>query len=226
MAISLLLPVRKGSERIEYKNTRKFSDFENGLLEYKLEQLRNIKNIDEVIVSSNDEKCIDIAGNFKNSINNLKIIKRPERLGNSKTNLTDLIKYFAEISDCSDFLWTHVTSPFCQAPEYDNAIEKYRSSEVSDSLMSGYEFKEFLYDQSNASIINNLSQNRWPRTQDLENYFLINNAIFITSRENYKKGDRIGQTPYLYTMDKISSLDIDVMLDFEIAEAVYEKYYK
>jgi len=53
----------------------------------------------------------------------------------------------------------------------------------------------------------------------------VNSAIFITPREIYlNELDRVGKKPYLFEMDKLTSLDVDWEEDFKIAEAVYDRF--
>jgi N-acylneuraminate cytidylyltransferase len=78
-----------------------------------------------------------------------------------------------------------------------------------------------------SEIINNNSDIKWPRTQDLEPLFEINHAVFLTSKKTYQiKKNRLGETPKLFIMDKISSFDIDWEEDFLIAETLYDKFGK
>ncbi len=226
MSFAVFIPVRKGSERVPNKNTRKFSDYEYGLLERKLDQLKDFKMADEIILSTNDENCLEIASRFTGKLSNLKIDHRPDYLGSTDTNLTDLIRYVPEISKCDHFLWTHVTSPFCAKENYEQAIIKYREQKEFDSLMTGSVFQEFLWNNDKKSIINNSSNQTWPRTQDLEKNFLIDNAIFMACRDSYKKGNRVGLNPYLMELDKITSWDIDTETDFKLAELIYEGFLK
>jgi len=93
-------------------------------------------------------------------------------------------------------------------------------------LISGRQYHEFLLDKKLGGLVNNPTQFSWPRTQDLEDWFEINNGIFIASREDYLKGNRTGKNPFLMEFDKISSLDIDDEDDFKIAEAVYDRFYR
>ncbi|SKB36699.1 N-acylneuraminate cytidylyltransferase [Salegentibacter holothuriorum] len=228
MKYSIFLPVRKGSERIERKNTRDFSGIEGGLLKLKLKQLEGLPQNMEVIISTNDEECLEIAGSFFKKIRNLRIIKRADRLGAANTPLKELIKHAGEVSAADFILWTHVTSPFCQNAEYLKAIREFEKGWDNDfdSLVSGKDYKEFLMDKSSLGIVNNNTAIAWPRTQDLPEWFEINNAIFLTSRANFCKGKRMGDKPKLLAQSKIVSLDIDYLDDFKIAEAVYDKYYK
>ena len=47
--ITALIPVRKGSQRVKNKNIKKFSD--SNLLKIKIEQLKKIKSINNIVVS-------------------------------------------------------------------------------------------------------------------------------------------------------------------------------
>ena len=228
MSLTIFIPVRKGSERVSEKNTRNFAGIEGGLLELKLNLLKNFELAAEIIVSTNDEKCWEIASGFKKQIKNLKLVERPQILGNSETTLTDLIRHVAEITSSEEILWTHVTSPFCDSEKYTAAIKKYNEVKKSgyDSLISGREYRDFLLDKRSGELVNNPTEFSWPRTQDLADWFEINNAVFIASREDYLRGNRTGKNPFLMEFDKISSTDIDDEEDFKIAEAVYERIYK
>lgn len=228
MKYAIFIPVRRGSERVEKKNTRDFSGIEGGLLAVKLNQLTNFQNQVEVIISTNDAESIEIAGKYKSEIENLKIIERPENLGTSSTPLKELIKYAGKISTAEHILWTHVTSPFCDKLEYEKALNLYEKMLRLgyDSLISGRNYKEFLLDKLSGKMVNKNTGFVWPRTQDLPDWFEINNGIFLTSRENFKAGMRTGSTPFLYTQGNIASLDVDYEEDFKIAEAVYDKLYR
>lgn len=223
MSISIFLPVRNGSERIKNKNTRTFAGIEGGLLKLKLNQLKCLEDVEEIVVSSNDIKCLEIAEELSSTIDKLKIYKRPNTLGNSKTNLEDLIRYVPTITTGSDILWTHVTSPFCNNSDYSFAIRTYNSLDKidKDSLLSGSNFNEYLLNRETGEIINNMSNYKWPRTQDLMGLFKINNAIFLCPRDQMLEGNRIGKRPHLLNLSKISSLDIDDEEDFKLAEIIY-----
>ena len=225
--IAFFLPTRKGSERVRNKNTRPFAGIEGGLVEIKIKQLLASKHIDEILFSTNDETCIQVAEKFKRD-SRLKIIPRPEKLCLSSTNLQDLIKYVPTITDAEHILWGHVTTPLVGADIYDAAVQLYltKLKEGYDSLVSVKELKNFLLNEKGV-LINNTTDIPWPRTQDLESLYEINHAIFLAKREIYvEQYNRIGKNPFLYTMDEIHSKDIDWEDDFIIAEILYNNVYK
>lgn len=225
--VIFFLPTRKGSQRVKNKNTRTFAGIEGGLLEVKLLQLLECQNIDEIILSTNDEECIGIATKFLNKDTRLKLDKRPDHLCLDTTNLQDLIEYVPTITDGDHILWGHVTTPIAGAEEYDKAVELYLSklSDGIDSLISVVELKNFLLDKK-GKLINNSTDLPWPRTQDLDSLYEINHVMFMAKREIYQKNkNRIGDVPIIHIMDKIKSFDIDWQEDFEIAEMIYKSCY-
>lgn len=228
MSISVFLPTRKGSERVKNKNTRKFSDFEGGLLELKLKQLAKLEEVDEVILSTNDEESLAVARNLENDFPKLKIDVRPDYLASSTTSLSDLIAFVPKITKGEHILWTHVTSPMVDTAIYEDCIRSfYEGLEKGfDSLMSVTAFQNFLWKKDSNDIINRKGEERWPKTQDLKMLYEINSAVFISPKEIYIKGDRVGEKPYLFEMNKLTSLDVDWEDDFKIAEIVYEKFKK
>lgn len=224
--VSFFLPTRKGSERVKNKNTRPFADIDGGLVENKIRQLLSTNLIDEILFSSNDETCIEVAERFK-SDSRLRIVPRPNELCLSTTNLQDLICYVPTITDADHILWGHVTTPLVDASIYDDAISCYlnKVKEGYDSLVSVKELKNFLLNKE-GHLINNTTNLPWPRTQDLEALYEINHAIFITSRETYiKQKNRLGNNPFLFIIDEIHSKDIDWEDDFVIAEMMFKNLY-
>lgn len=227
--ISVFLPTRKGSERVRQKNTRPFATFGGGLLELKLQQLIELRDVDEIILSTNDELSFDVGSLFAKKDSRVKVIIRPEALAQSNTNLIDLVRYVPEICSSEHILWTHVTSPFTDASSYLRGIEKYfwAIENCFDSLMSVKKNQSFLWDKEANSLINNQSNLKWPRTQDLKPLYEIDSALFLASKKIYLlERDRIGERPFLYEQDGLSSFDIDWEDDFRLAETIYLHHVK
>ena len=224
--VAFFLPTRKGSERVKNKNTKNFAGIEGGLVENKVRQLLATKLIDEIVFSSNDEICLEIASKYKDS--RLKIIPRPTELCLSTTNLQDLIMYVPDVTDADHILWGHVTTPLCGAEQYDEGIQMYfeKLREGYDSLVGVTELRNFLLNRD-GKLINNTTDLPWPRTQDLEALYPINHTMFLAGRDIYiKQKNRIGVKPSLYIMDELHSYDIDWPEDFIIAEAIYRNIHE
>ena len=224
--IAFFLPTRRGSERVRNKNTRPFANIGGGLVENKLKQLLATERIDEIIFSSNDDTCMNVAAKYDYD-NRLKIIPRPEELCQSSTNLQDLICYVPTITNADHILWGHVTTPLTEAEQYDAAVKLYleKQDEGYDSLVGVTELKNFLLNK-HGDLINNTTPIPWPRTQDLSPLYEINHTMFIAKRDVYiEQKNRIGKKVWLYVMDKLHSFDIDWADDFAIAEVLFNHFY-
>ena len=225
--VAFFLPTRKGSERVKNKNTKPFAGIEGGLIENKIRQLVSSQLIDEIILSTNDETCIEIAEKYAKGDMCVRIIPRPEKLCLSTTNLQDLICYVPTITDADHILWGHVTTPLAGADQYDAGIHLYleKLSEGYDSLVGVAELKNFILNKE-GKLINNNTPIPWPRTQDLEPLYEINHTMFLAKREVYvEQKNRIGKKPLLHVMDELHSFDIDWPDDFVIAEIMYNNLY-
>lgn len=218
----VFLPCRKGSQRIPNKNTRSFAGIEGGLLRIKLEQLLQVKEIDEIILSSDDEEVLRIGASFHDA--RIKPLSRPEQLCQSSTSTDELIDYVPTIIDGDvTVIWTHVTSPFLSSKTYSDMIRLYYAHQDKyDSLMSVNALRTFLWDADHP-VNYDRSVEKWPRTQTLPVWYEVNSGVFITDIETYRtRHDRIGEHVQMYATGKLESLDIDWPEDFEFAEKLYQ----
>lgn len=218
MSMNIFLPCRKGSERVPKKNIKPFGDFKHGLIEIKLKQLTNIKQVSKIYLSTNDDEILDFANKLKSD----KIIlhKRCEELSSSETSTDDLISHALELIPEGDILWTHVTSPFLTSDDYDKIIKKYDQmlNKGFNSLMTTSLIHGFLWDEE-GPINYDINKEKWPRTQTIKPIHEINSAVFLANADIYRKeNNRIGRNPYLYSLDKIKGFDIDWEDDFKLAE--------
>lgn len=220
MSVICFLPCRKGSERVPRKNIKPFAGNKFGLVEVKLKQLLSAPSISQVVLSTNDEEIIEYASGLKNS--KMVTHMRDDSLSSSATSTDDLVSHALDLIPNAHILWTHVTSPFFQAADYEYAIQKYFSALVSgyDSLMTTSEIHSFLWNED-GPINYDRTKEKWPRTQTIPVIHEINSAAFISHSSNYVAfGDRIGERPFLLPISKIKSFDIDWPEDFSIAESI------
>lgn len=222
MKVNVFLPCRKGSQRVPKKNIKKFGNYINGLIEIKLNQLINAKRVEKIYLSTNDEEIIEYAQSL--SSDKIIIHKRDESLSSSTTSTDELVGHALDLIPDGEILWTHVTSPFLTAVDYDIIISKYFEllDAGYDSLMTTNLIHGFLWNE-NGAINYDRDKEKWPRTQTIEPIHEVNSAIFLTNTNIYKKyNDRIGVKPYLYSLDKIKGFDIDWEEDFEFAETLLQ----
>ena len=219
------LPCRQGSQRVKNKNIKPFSGVEGGLIYIKLSQLLQVKEIKQIIVSTNDTKVKQIANSFQTT--KIIIDDRPEKLASSTTSTDELIKYVPDIIKSGTVLWTHVTSPFVDEKIYKKAIDSYFSNfDKFDSLMSVTKLQKFLWNE-NEPINYDRGVEKWPRTQTIKPVYEVNSGVFIANIDIYGiYNDRVGRSPFLFEMNEKVAFDIDWESDFEIAEILWSKNEK
>lgn len=215
MKIKALIAVRSGSQRVQNKNMRPFAG--SSLLEVKIKQLKRIKNIDGIIVNSNDDNMLKIAKSL-----GCEVVKRDEYYSSSTVCMSEVYENMAQNFNGDIIVYTNVTNPLVKDSTIYNAIEEYKKIyDKFDSLNSAYAVKEFLF-KDNKPI--NYDLKNQPRSQDLPDIYALNFAISIISKEAMiNQKNVVGAKPYIYPMNSVESTDIDDMIDFEFAEYMYLK---
>ena len=213
-----IIPARGGSKRLPRKNVLDLNG--KPLIAYSIEAGLKSKYIDKVIVTSDDDEILTISERY-----GADTIKRPDELASDTATTFDAIKHAMENCERYDYIiLLQPTSPLRNEKHIDEAIELLElkkadavvsvckmdhsplwSNTLSDSLsMTG-----FLKDEA-------LNQ----RSQDLEEYYRINGAIYIcnTGKLLEEESFFLKEKIFAYKMDRESSIDIDTKIDFKMAE--------
>nr|WP_314463408.1 hypothetical protein [uncultured Clostridium sp.] len=215
MQIKALVAVRSGSIRVPNKNIRQFAD--SNLLEIKLKQLLRIKELDGIIVNTNDDNMIKLALKY-----GCEVIKRSEYYSSNSVSMSDVYKNMAESFNADIVAYMNVTNPLLEDNTIIEAIKEYKNkSDIFDSLNSAHLIKEFLF-KDNLAI--NYDLRHQPRSQDLPDICALNFAINILSKEKMIECKNVvGYNPNIFIIDEVEAIDIDNLIDFEFAEFVYKK---
>ncbi len=215
MKIKALIAVRSGSQRVQNKNIRPFAG--SNLLELKIQQLKKIKNLDGIIVNSNDDIMLNIAKKLE-----VETVKRDEYFSSNTVSMSAVYKNMAIHFNGDIIVYANVTNPLLQDQTIFNAIELYKKNiSQYDSLNSAHLIKEFLF-KNNQPM--NYDLKKQPRSQDLPDIYALNFAISIISKQDMIKNKNVvGTKPYIYNIDEIEGTDIDNMIDFEFAEFMYKR---
>tara|TARA_Y100001935_G_scaffold250886_1_gene251759 strand:- start:1253 stop:1918 length:666 start_codon:yes stop_codon:yes gene_type:complete len=213
-----LIAVKGQSDRVPTKNIRPFAD--TSLLELKLSQIKQVASIDEIVVSSEDEKVLDLARPFEVTLHH-----RDPIHSKSSSPMSKVYSYLAtEVAESGDHIvWIPVTNPLAEAPIYEEAIQFFKKMDTQtyDSLISVHEVKDYIIYKGKPL---NFQPNPWPRSQDLKDTYEINFAVNILPRDKMVEwGSLHGVNPYYYPVPEESAMDIDFPIDFEICEYIYKK---
>lgn len=214
-----IIPARGGSKRLPRKNILALKG--RPLIAWSIEAGLKSTYIDKVIVTSDDEEILTIAKEYGSDI-----IKRPDALASDTASSFDAIKHTIEQSNDYDYIvLLQPTSPLRTSAHLDEAIElledKKANAVISVCLVDHSPLWSNILpnDKNMENFIQEEVKNK--RSQDFENYYRLNGAIYICKRELLLKEENffIHNNIYAYCMDKKSSIDIDDKVDFEVAKA-------
>ncbi|MBQ5752186.1 MAG: acylneuraminate cytidylyltransferase family protein [Bacteroidaceae bacterium] len=203
------VPIRLNSKRVVGKNLKLLGN--KPLLQYILETLVKVGNIDEVYVYCSSEDIIPLLPQ------GVKFLKRSELLDRDETLGKEIYDAFVEDVDADIYMLAHTTSPFISAATIENAVEKVRSGE-HDSSFSAQKVQTFAWYRGKPL---NYDLKAVPRTQTIEPVYFETSAFYIFRKELWTlMGQRIGKNPFMAIVDPIEGIDIDNPEDFELAQRV------
>jgi CMP-N,N'-diacetyllegionaminic acid synthase len=209
--LTAVVAVRKGSQRVPNKNIRPFGS--SNLLQMKLNVLKQVSGIDEIVVNSDCDHMLEIGKH-----NSCLTHKRDFTFASSHASNSDFHHHIAEVTDADHIFLAPVCSPFISPKTHDSAITQYMQGEC-DSLTSVDVIKNHLW-MNNKPL--NYDIENVPNSQDLPDVFRLNYGISIITRKSMleRKG-LVGFDPEFFILDEVQSIDIDTLSDFDYAEHVY-----
>lgn len=215
--ITAVIPLRKNSQRVINKNLRLFN--KKNLLIYKIEKLKQIKYIDQIIINTDSEEAIKIAKDL-----NVGFWRREDYYASSICTNSEFWSHIADTTDSKFIMFTNCTSPLVKIETYNNIFKKFEEiKNINDSLNTVTEEKNFLY-MDNKAI--NFDPRKAPNSQDLPNIVKLNFAVNILSKKlMLTKKSVIGDNPYFFKLDQTEGFDIDTFYDFEFAEYLHKKLF-
>jgi len=208
MKIVCIIPARGGSKRIINKNMCTVGGVP--LINRLLMSAHSCTLVDEIYVSTDDEKIKDAASNYA------KVLDRPIELTGDFTTSEEVILYHLEndlshLQDNTIVLFLQCTSPFTETRDIEKLVYKITKE--------GYDTSTFY---------------KLDRFRVLDKKSSIYLKIITFSRQvgngwAFKKGDFIKERTRLYGnigliyVDSLKSLEIDNQLDLQIANSIYSK---
>lgn len=223
---------RGGSKGIPKKNIKMLAG--KPLIAYSIEAAKKSKYLTRYIVSSEDEEIIQIAKEYGASVP----FVRPKELAGDEIGDTPVLKHAIkwmrdnEAKQYDYIMMLHPTAPLRLAEDIDGCINKIVDSEA-DSVMSMKHLTDFSLKKLKVIKDDLILPFREPegkttkRRQDAEKeVYKRNCAIYLTKTELIMQDDLFGSVSRPYLMPEIRSIDINEIIDFEIAEYIITKLRK
>ena len=218
--ITAFIPARGGSKGIPGKNIKTFAG--KPLIVHSIEYALNCSQIDEVVVSTNDDKIAKIARKT-----GARIVKRPSELSTNKATTESAIHHFVnKFNKKPDIIvLLQPTSPFRPKGSLENAITHFTENGF-DSLLSITPTHRFYWrvkeDQTAFAEYDYLNR---PRRQDMkldDIRYVENGSLYIFTRKHFDKtGNRLGGKIGYVEWPEDYSIEIDTQLDFDIVEKLF-----
>jgi N-acylneuraminate cytidylyltransferase len=206
---SILIPIKKLSQRVPDKNYRIFGD--RPLWQHTLDKLQEYR----VYIDTDDDELIEAVKTYQNVVAYL----RPIALRGHKVSVCDLIKNWVTRHDPKGFLFQiHVTSPFLKT----STLHAARASmnEEHDSVFASTKYQtRFWYRDRGV----NHDPECLIQTQDLEPVYEENSLFYGFTKEVALQGKRVGAFAKLFETAMGESLDIDTEEDWDKCVSILEK---
>lgn len=213
MKVVAYVPMKLNNERLVNKNTK---PFDNGqpLLTYILDTLCKTNGLDSVYAYCSSEEVKQYLPE------QVRYLKRSASLDRSETKINEVMLSFAQDVEADVYVLAHATAPFISAASIEQGISKI-VNEGYDSALAVVKLQEFLWKDGKPF---NYSAETVPRTQDLPPMYSETTGLYIYTRDLIvNQNRRIGERPYLITVSKIEAVDINEAVDFDIANAIFNK---
>ncbi len=218
----VFIPARGGSKGIPGKNKKDFCG--KPLVQWSIDQAKDSKLFDNIIVSSDDKDILSIAERC-----NVKAVPRADELSGDDVALDDVMyDYFSrEGDDCDNICLLQPTSPLrsvkdiVKSYQYLNKHPKcFSTVSVTWNPIMGWVKNATKTGHGCLYLIH-----KRPNRQSRDNFFLENGAVYwMRHGILLRMGNRIGNPneTYLYEMPPERSLEVDTPLDWFVAEKTYE----
>ena len=219
--------MRGGSKGVNNKCLKKING--KPLLEYTIKQAKRIDIIDNIVISTDSKKIINLSANY--GIKNFFI--RPKYLSRDNSPKIPVIrdavlrseKFFNKKFDI--IIDLDVSSPLRSIEDIKNAYNKFLSSE-SDILFTVNKSKKnpyFNMVEIKNNKVNLIKKNNFvTRRQDAPDVFDVNSSIYIWKRKTIINNDTLfTKKTSIFEMPEERSIDIDTIFDFKLVEFLLKK---
>ena len=226
--ILALIPARAGSKRVSNKNTRPFGG--SNLTEIAIKQALGIPQISSVALTSDSE---DLLKMFQ-GVSGLECIKRPAEISDDKAPAIAYVRHALTLLEHKlsiDYDYVMILQPTSplrlnedivgtiqlmqKHPEADSAVSvmlvDHINNPIKMKVLKGDELIPFLEPEKGRLA-----------ADQLQVLYVRNGAVYLTRRNKIDTFiDVMGNTSVGYPMPAERSIDINEIIDFEIAEYLF-----
>jgi len=218
--ITAIIPMRHSSERVPGKNYRDFAG--KPLYHRIVDTLLECPSISQIVIDTDSPTIIEQTNKEYPSVI---ILERPQHLRDGSTPMNDVLINTCNTIDSDFYLQTHSTNPLLSADSIEKGIQIFlKNYPIYDCLFGVTRLQVRLWDQLARAVNHNPSI--LLRTQDLPPIYAENSCMYLFTKSILEhKHNRIGDRPYMLEIPDIESQDIDIEINFKVAEVLFREVY-
>lgn len=211
----VLVPMRHTSERVPGKNYRELGG--KPLFHHIVETLMSVDAISQIVI---DTDSAHIAADAAESFPEVRVLPRPAELLGGDVPMNSILEYDVQQVHGDYYLQTHSTNPLLSAATVKRAIDTFLASlDRHDSLFTVTPLHTRLWTPDGRAL--NHDPAVLLRTQDLEPVYEENSCLYLFTAETLlRTGNRIGERPLLFPIDRHEAVDIDDEYDWDVVSGL------
>ena len=217
-----IIPARGGSKRLPGKNIKLLGD--KPLIAWTIEAAIKSNIFDHIFVSTDSEEIASVSRDYGAKVPFLRPAELSSDTATTNDVVTHLISWFEKeySQEVSNIAILQPTSPLRNAQHIQEAF-KVMEMKRAKAVVSVCELEHPIQFCNQLGVDGSMDGFIEPsdmkRTQDLDSTYRLNGAIYFLSREYANRlSELYSEGTYSYIMGLKSSIDIDVDLDFKLAE--------
>ena len=212
--INIIIPALEKNKYSEYGDLVSFG--ETTLLEWKISQVKKVKGIKDIYVTSSSNLIKNLCKK-----NDVKFLQRKPKIALNKLHRILGKKFKNEY-----LLWVNPTAPFFAGKDIYDFIKKFKkNSKKNDSAVTCYREQEYFF-YKNKSLNFDSSKNTISREKINSLLRITPGAYLIRGSLAYKNGILLGKKPYFYYTNWLQSLELKTTKQIHLFNGLLENYLK
>jgi len=212
MKIIAIIPVKSTSSRISSKNLKLLGNMP--LFLHTLDKLLKITELDEVWLDTDEMEIINIANDY--GFKNFKYFIRDKKFADNNTDGNCLLENEINNIDADIYLQILCTSPFTSTASIIKCIEILKTKTYNSVVGC---FKEKYYLWNNEEPLYN--KYKIPNSNTLNDTIIKSMSLYGITKEEFERTKiRIGEKPYLLSLEGEEIIDINYEKDFLFANKI------
>lgn len=220
-SVFCVIPARAGSKGLPGKNIKNLNG--KPLIAYTIEQAKNSKYIDRVIVSTESLDIADISRKYGAEVP----FMRPKKIASDKSSIFNVLLHAIKwMEEKEKYLFDilvllHTTAPLRTIEDIDNSIKLLVDKNADNvfSVTEAHRNPYFNMVEVHGKMVRRVKESNCVNRQSAPQVFDMNASIYVWWKDILmKKKSSFLRNSRIYVMPKERSVDIDDYIDFKIAE--------